>query len=361
MIIDEEVYLEHFGIKGMHWGVRRDLQKNERRQAKRIANAQKYLAKADVLSTKISQLENKQVNPYSYRGQQTALKLDELRIKRRTAIEDAERKSQGKLSQAQRRMVAGGVILGGIVAVAGAYTMVQSGQARRLGTKVTDLFKDKHNPGWKLDRKLADPNLTVDAIHADVVSKINPKYGLPGTKMNCRRATFAYEMRRRGFDVEATRTSNGYGQNVAGQFNVLNPGKDYPTGRIGVARTVAVEKYKLSKGIATDAHISTLVSEGKTIGENNLNPSSIFHDLGQLPDGARGELGMQWGTGGGHSMAFEIVKGKPVIFDTQNGKVYKNTAQFREIADSMANAGYTRLDNKTLDTNFIMKWVKNAG
>ncbi len=40
--------------------------------------------------------------------------------------------------------------------------------------------------------------------------------------MNCRRCTFAYEMRRRGYDVAATRTTNGRGQTAVGVYNALN-------------------------------------------------------------------------------------------------------------------------------------------
>lgn len=41
-----------------------------------------------------------------------------------------------------------------------------------------------------------------------------------------------------------------------------------------------------------------------------------------MPYGARGELAVTWTTGEGHSMAFEMVKGKPNI----------NTGEFRDFS-----------------------------
>ena len=49
MIVDEQIYLEHFGVKGMHWGVR---QKAVRKKAKSIkktarSNANKHVRRED--------------------------------------------------------------------------------------------------------------------------------------------------------------------------------------------------------------------------------------------------------------------------------------------------------------------------
>lgn len=64
----------------------------------------------------------------------------------------------------------------------------------------------------------------------DVIRGVNPKYGQPGSKMNCRRCTFTYEMRRRGYDVEATRSTKGIGQTGLGLAYGVTPGKKGPTG-----------------------------------------------------------------------------------------------------------------------------------
>lgn len=69
---------------------------------------------------------------------------------------------------------------------------------------------------------------------------------------------------------------------------------------------------------------------------------------------------MQWKAGGAHSMAWEVVKGKPVIFDTQTGKRYNNASEFFSMARQMKGAGFTRLDNVELDQDFLMRWMRDA-
>lgn len=359
MIISEDVYLEHYGVLGMQWGVRKD--REQLRRERRAKNAQKYLNKADLLQTRINSLGTPE--GYSIRAQNKRIKIMELEDKRDQAVRDAEAKSKGKLSENQRKLVTGAVVVGGILAAYGAYTMVQSGEATRLITKGKDFFKGKDDPGWKFDRSLADKK-DVDTLVKDVVDKVNPDYGMPGTKMNCRRATFAYEMRRRGYDVTATKTSDGRGQTPVGVYNALSKEKDIvPSTPGAMIRKVVSENVQKKKGkIDTTPFQDTLIKvKDSPWGDVHVEPNGIFKQLAKYPDGSRGELGMRWLPGGGHSMAWEVVDGKPVIFDTQNGQVYKSgSSAFKTLQRNMSEAGITRLDNKALNTNFLMRWVKNA-
>ena len=74
---------------------------------------------------------------------------------------------------------------------------------------------------------------------------------------------------------------------------------------------------------------------------------------------ARDEHG-RWDIGGGHSMAWEIVQGKAVIFDAQSRKMYDNPEVLSELADRIKEANYTRLDNIQLDPVMMGRWLKNA-
>lgn len=50
----------------------------------------------------------------------------------------------------------------------------------------------------------------------------HPEYGNSlGSFMNCRRCTFAYELSRRGYDVQATKTLIGTGQDANGMNQML--------------------------------------------------------------------------------------------------------------------------------------------
>lgn len=154
----------------------------------------------------------------------------DLTVARNQATKDAKAKSQGKLSQAQRRTLIGAGVVGAAVLAYGTYASIQSGEATRLIEKGKDFFVGKNESAWKLDRSLSDQTMDADTIYSKVVSKINPDYGAPGTKVNCRRATFAYEMRRRGYDVAATRTTDGRGQTMVGMYNAGSKDKSIVPG-----------------------------------------------------------------------------------------------------------------------------------
>jgi hypothetical protein len=187
--------------------------------------------------------------------------------------------------------------------------------------------------------------------------------------MNCRRATFAYEMRRRGYDVSATRTTTGAGGEVGGLYNVLNPGTDFVgPGRLGEIRRTAKESIKKTLGLAKDKPYSKMIKEsGLIIGKVKIEgggidaPTSIFKTLAQQPNASRGELGVNWSMGGGHSLAYEVIKNKPVIFDAQNGRKYINDTEFlHDVGGNILEAGFTRLDNIDLNQGYLLRWLKNA-
>jgi hypothetical protein len=64
--------------------------------------------------------------------------------------------------------------------------------------------------------------------------------------------------------------------------------------------------------------------------------------------------------GGGHSVAWEIIGGKPHIFDTQSGEVFKDVASFSKFSENVVEAGFTRLDNLDLNDDFLQRWVQSA-
>lgn len=268
-----EEFLQHYGVKGMKWGVR----KNEP-AVNRVPSA---------ATTKV--------------GSNEAAPIIALGA------------------------VYAAVLLGAMVS-----THLDSGKRTQKKTK---------NIPWKVDPSLTGKK-SIDEIHSKVVKPINANYGAKGTKMNCRRCTFAYEMRRRGMDVKATTSKFATGQDTGG----------------------------LRKAMGEQNRPFQSVWGEKQIGQRNTMYSQsakvksdlIFNSLAQHPDGARGELGVAWMFGGGHSMAWEIVGNKPVIFDTQNGKTYRDSSQFESFASTVSDAASTRLDNARIDDAFIRRWVQNV-
>ncbi len=366
-------FLEHWGVKGMRWGVRND----KERQARREQKAKKYDARAQMLQTKISEIDAKLATKkrYSFGAQRLRDQKFYLVEDHKTAIKDAEAKRQGKLSKGQKTAIKGAAIAAGIIAAYTAYSVAQSGEGNRLIAKGKEFITGDKATDFKKNLSLADPNLDADGIFQRVVKGANPNYGSFGTKMNCRRATFAYEMRRRGNEVVATKTTSGYGQNFAGLHNALDPkNKLKSTGKIGVLRNLLIEKVK-GEDVAPKpgwtpkvgpysraARTLGLIGKNK-IGQGGVAPDDVIKAISKLPNGARGELGVKWMFGGGHSMAWEVVKGRPVIFDVQTGTKITTSLQLAkhvEAAGGIMDAGYTRLDDLPLNADFLLRWVKNV-
>jgi hypothetical protein len=358
MIIDEEDYLAHFGVKGMKWGVRRE-ERAVGRQSKREQKAQKFLAKADQIQDQIESVKKTKV---TRSGKLTAggrRQINKLEQDKTQALKDAEAKRQGKLTDHQRKVAIGAAAVGGIVAATVTVKLVQKGEFRRLGAKGKAALG--HDISFKQNSALAEAGLSPEQIHQRVVKGVNPDYGGIGTKMNCRRCTFAYEMRRRGMDVQATRTTSGSGQNASGLLNAVTPGeKLLPTGKIPTLFNAAKQAGKKADNPDAVTPLLDLVKTGP--GKSAIpgtHPLVILETLAREPNGSRGELGVTWRGGGGHSLAYEIINGAPVIFDTQNGRMYKED-RFLGALPGISSAAFTRLDNLPLNNDQLLRWVRNA-
>lgn len=368
IIFQEDVeFLEHYGVKGMRWGVRNDDDTSsapsdaEKKTAKRKANAQKYIDKANSIQKEIDTV-NSRKDLTGYQKQAANDRVRYLTQQKQDALVDAKRKEQGKLSQREKKIAKGAAIAAGILITYAAASALQKGEFNRLATKGKQMLSGQEGIPWKTKKSLSNPNLDVDGIMNNVVRQINPDYGGLGTKMNCRRCTFAYELRRRGYDVAATKTTNANGQNFAGLFNALNdPKADFlPTSKTGIVRSL-MKKGSGAGPSDMQFAMDTFGPTGKIkVKAVSSWTESIFGDLAKQPNGARGELTMLWGGGGGHSVAWEIIGGKPVIFDAQSGKVFKDSFDLSKGLPSIKEAGFTRLDNVEVNPEFLMRWLKNA-
>lgn len=275
MIHQEDIeFLQHYGVKGMKWGVRRD------------------------------------------------------RYQLRAARKTKESSTKTKVAGANPLIIGYGATIVAMVLAQKGALYLDSGRkdAKKTGTKE---FKQNSDLKKKMSSK---------QLQEKVVKQINPDYPGQGTKANCRRATMAYEMRRRGYDVQATKSDFASGQTHKGMRNAV--GTDF--GRMSWGE----------ESFADRKTFSSYSPEKKA--------EVVFTALSKNPDGSRGELGLGWTMGGGHSMAWEIVNKKPVIFDTQNGKTYASVKDFAKFTPVMIEGAQTRLDNKTVNSEFIKRWVKDV-
>lgn len=316
--ITYEDYLEyqnslmHYGVKGMRWGVRKEddyvssKKPSAARKASIAAESGLNIAKAahltDVLPTSpmgavVNELSRKMIDPaYEFDPAGFALRLGVA-----SAVKAADGGAVGGAVQASKNALRG---------------------------------------GWKKKPELAEPGMSLKDIQEKVVKPINPDYPGLGTTNNCMRCTYAYEMRRRGYDVKPSRTIFATGQNAIGKKVILgNQSKNVK---------IKNEQYALAKPIV------------KAL---NGRPTStdIMNALAKEPNGSRGELQMSWGPlAGGHSVAYEIINNKPVVIDAQSGKSYNDPKALNELTKMGVSFKYTRLDNVNLNKVAMPAWMRDA-
>lgn len=166
---------------------------------------------------------------------------------------------------------------------------------------------------------------------------------------NCIKCTATYELRMRGYDVEAD-SANVKEQSSVDLDNWYKDAKHYEIQSDGTVKDVSLsKKNKLFNAIDT---IFSDISEkynkqysGNTI-KNSITKNS--------PPNSRGNINVYWKGGGGHSMAYEVnTKGEVILRDTQTNKVYKTKKDFDDLASNINHAEFTRTDNLELRKDIL--------
>ena len=196
-----------------------------------------------------------------------------------------------------------------------------------------DITKSVKNDGGYDDNGLK--LLARNESRKDSMEKVNPKghsliYSLAHPndldyRMNCTNCTVAYELRRRGYDVEAQPNTNG--RLLVHTPNVF-PG--------------ATRRELFNWNSDSDPSTREQQAEQKIL---------------SLGDGARGELLMTFWYGGGHSVHFENKNGNVIVTDAQVNQTY----EFQDIVDASATLGYYRFDDSSFNPKTIKQYVKNCG
>ena len=128
---------------------------------------------------------------------------------------------------------------------------------------------------------------------------VNPNYGESVEySVNCAWCTTAYDLRRRGYDVQAPGVQDG--------LTLIDESQFY--------KDTTIEDWTMSS-----------------------SAKNLFESLEKEGNGARGRLTVTWGnTSNGHSMAWEVVDGKAYVIDCQVNKTYS----YEEFVDDMGGSIY---------------------
>lgn len=299
-------FLAHYGVKGMKWGVRKDRQTSGSSAASQ--KAEKTLNTVKPLLAMVTPRANLQSKVLQV-GQAAAAGMD--------------------LKKALNASLVSPMAIAGY-----AVSAADSGAYRVPGM----IAKNAIRGGFPKDPSLSKPNMSVKDLQNKVMKPINPDYPGLGTTNNCLRATYTYEMRRRGYDVAATKT-------------IMASGQTNMTARV-MTKSLSTGS-KIKNPNAPTGIKSLFINKPPTA-------KDAFDALSKQPNGSRGDFQMRWGPFmGGHSVAYEIVRGKPVIFDTQSGKTYSTPAELNALVGRAQALSFNRLDNKDLNSMGITAWVKD--
>lgn len=290
-IISKSSELIHYGVKGMRWGVRKDYEMVGR---KNIKNEK----------------------PKSKRH----LELEEKYIFKGMNQEEAEKRAGRRVKVEKFLKVAAGIT------VAAAYIATQEHKVNSAYEHYeTEILKHKGNGVAMNLSDIPIKRWENDNIDHDSTAT-NPQYDKIASKayrMNCSNCTVAYEMRRRGFDVEAAPLSEG--RNVDAWIDMFNG--------------LTLKKARV---------------EGTSKAEDIRKEASTWGD------GARGVIAVQQGglrlpgtAGGGHVFSIEVDNGNVRFIDAQDGSEYSD-----RIFSLYKRAYFGRVDNLDLTTNVRDTFVK---
>lgn len=389
--------LRHYGVKGMKWGVinadrggDRKAAKTEKRETK-AKNLEVQAAKTDI---RVKELKSERdALPTGVKGVAPRVKKN-AEINQQVAYRDQLRKDANSIRKSglttqQKQLIVGGLLVGGVLALGYANVKMETGEFNALKLRGAALLRGKKFE-FNRDKSLAAA-MSPDEIIQNVSKGVNPNYASAGGQMNCRRCSFAYELRRRGFDVAATPTAIGAGHTETGLINALSPGQRNRNGaeslssmvvgsgtgirtrlagdkRENPAETRSIVWPKAGAAAATPGRVAAPPTFAEIMGGASVNRAAarenILKSIGSQPKGARGEIVFDFGAFG-HSMSYEIFDSGPVIFDNQKAVKYdlSDTDSISKMFDKWGDATSaeaTRLDNLDLDYNFLARWATNA-
>lgn len=319
-------YIQHYGILGMRWGVRRFQDKSGRLTA---AGKKRYDDDpSNGTPEKASAKTSKEVGD-SFIEKKLGIKLSD---RQKTAIK-----------------VGAGIAAAALVAYGG-YRLYNSDVGKPVRDQV-NLLIDRINEGYdrttfqntgkltehakkdlstrEYDSKLRffkkareyTPDEDLKAINEGMFRVTK------GGSNNCGLCTTAYELRRRGYDVRA---------------NFAEQGRSVKT----------LSEFFKNADIQDDTALANRTKSEWM--------AAIERRLVRQGDGARGNFGGQYAMGGGHSIIYEVSKGKVIFRDGQTGETY------RSVREAIGNfvpgkSNYFRMDNLEINSDNIHNAVSTFG
>lgn len=154
---------------------------------------------------------------------------------------------------------------------------------------------------------------------------------------NCSYCTVAYDLRRRGYDVTA---------------DSMDPGDD-PTNKYETAswyKGVDIVSTKSLLFKNNPIQYLTNLNNDPYDSDNIEHTKKVIEDeLKRHGDGARGDFGLYWKYGGGHSIVWEVIDNEVIFRDTQINSIIN----IEEYLQRCRSTEYYRVDNLELDEEIL--------
>ncbi len=344
--------LYHHGIKGQKWGVRRFQNEDG---SLTPAGRERYDVQGPIKpATENDSKNNKKVNVD-----------DEHKRKRKQNIK-AFAISMG---------VASAVTLGVVVALSPELRdKIANAPSRALGLMMKKKT-DAEYAAAKVDPETGLRLIRVKKTPAEECARVNPLYYANGSDEfthNCPQCSLAFEMRRRGYEVQAA--PNFVGESGDSFFNKVFETKPQRSVIVeSPLRTAFSKVFPENEGFTSDEinsfidkldrdsedyrKLSTKVTkEYANVKESNglANKKVVegfFSAMSKEPKDSRGSLCCLWGRWtGGHAMSYEVdSKGNPIVYDPQSGRTFSTFEEIKELLSHAISLEYYRLDDLELD------------
>lgn len=193
-----------------------------------------------------------------------------------------------------------------------------------------------------IDKKTGFHKKTTEMSADEDMERVNPAFKNwdKNTKNNCVLCTMTYELRRRGYDVQARKATQGYDANTLVKDWYKN------------------SKPKIAEGSISDQDIFDAMAKGKapTIKKEDQDHmiESTLSTVKEQKDGARGQLAIIWNrTVSGHSVSYAVENGEMAIYDTQSNEKFVGDKACEKFLRKTSQACVTRLDNCQINIKYI--------
>ena len=185
------------------------------------------------------------------------------------------------------------------------------------------------------------------------MSKVNEKYDPynDDRSTNCANCSAAYELRRRGYDVEAKPNDESYNGKSARVHDYFENAEII--GVYGDGSTTTVNEKSWLKRVTNLDDSYKFYAKDQSYSSKSIEKAIKSNN----PPGSRGFIDVEWKAGSAHSIVYEVDnKGEVVIRDSQTNDTYS----LEELAPKVKKVRITRTDNLKLKKGILGAVTENV-